>query len=251
MKFTAEIQEKVFAQLPKKQPVGVEITVDQLIQDLFPLMEDHKMTAVLCSEHRNVFMLFLNGELMVAHWDHKDAVSALEALYQSTDVLFAGYQIPVEHARAVLALIHGPARSRPEQEWQHLHLGLYQEVFTGCVLQETQSIHPCLWVDGEALLPPPNPHEGQYHVLEVPHPLPPNVMTAFRTYQQQRRNAELHSLWFRLEVILREFVGRGAPAALQHLKQMHRNESPEALRSSLRQWIKDTLDQDALTMFDA
>ncbi|GEM47765.1 hypothetical protein [Deinococcus cellulosilyticus] len=251
MKVTPEIQEKVFAQLPKNQPLGVEITVDQLIQDLFPLIEDHKMTAALCSKEGRAFLLFVQGELLIAHWEQKDAVAALEMIYQASDVVFSGYQIPVEHARAVVALIHGNARSRPEQDWQVLHLGLYQEVFTGCVLQETSTLHPCLWVDGDALLPPPQISEGNYHVLDVPHPLPPNIMAAFRTYQQQRRNAELHSLWFRLEVILREFVGRGAPSALQHLKQMHRNESPEALRSSLRQWIQDTLDQDALTMFDA
>ncbi|GGJ37816.1 hypothetical protein [Deinococcus roseus] len=251
MKFTPEVQNRVLSQLPRHQPLGVEMTAEQLFQELLPLIEDHKMTAVLGTHNQEAFFLFLQGELLVALWNQKDAVSALEMLYQAPDLGFVGYQIPPESARAILALTHGSARSRPEQNWTKLHLSLYQEVFTGCVLQEAHPLHVCLWVDGDALLPPEHPDEGTYHVLEVPHPLPPNIMTAFRTYQQQRRNAELHSLWFRLEVILREFVGRGAPSALQHLKQMHRNESPDALRISLRQWIQDTLDQDALTMFDA
>lgn len=252
MSIPESLRDQVMAQLPTTDTLGTEMQAEQVIQELLPLIEENALTAVIASQNREGFLLFIRGELVSAQCGNKDAVSALELLYTLPAFAFSAYQLPYEHARAMLALTHGIPRSVVPQNWKDLHLSLYQEVFTGCSLQETgKTTRVCLWVDGDALHPLQETDGATYQVLEVPHPLPPNIMMAYRTYHQQKRNAEIHSLWFKLEIILREFVGRGAPAALQHLKNLHRNEMPEELRQSLRQWIQDTLDEDALAMFDA
>jgi hypothetical protein len=71
-----------------------------------------------------------------------------------------------------------------------------------------------------------------------------------RQEDQEQRNTRLNVVWNAAQEVLREYMGRGAPSALERLRKVHTADDPTTLEKALRRWMTESLEPNAATLFD-
>lgn len=131
---------------------------------------------------------------------------------------------------------------------------LAQEQFTGALVLEDGLVgRAWFFARGKHLFagePPSHFREGHLHLVQAPSKAPPDLLEQARLEDQEQRAIRLNVVWNAAQEVLREYMGRGAPLALERLRKIHTTEDPATLEKALRRWMIESLEPNAATLFD-
>ncbi|MCS7067129.1 MAG: hypothetical protein RMK51_04695 [Meiothermus sp.] len=131
---------------------------------------------------------------------------------------------------------------------------LVREQFTGALILEDGLVgRAWFFARGKHLFGgvlPSQFREGRLHLVQAPSKAPPDLLEQARQEDQEQRRARLNVVWNATQEVLREYMGRGAPAALERLQRIHTTDDPALLEKDLRRWMNESLEPNAATLFD-
>ncbi|WP_297853724.1 hypothetical protein [Meiothermus sp.] len=129
-----------------------------------------------------------------------------------------------------------------------------QEQFTGAlVLEDGLAGRAWFFARGQRLFGgelPEQFREGRLHLVQAPSKAPPDLLEQARQEDLEQRSIRLKVVWNAAQEVLREYMGRGAPLALERLQKIHTTDDPTALEKTLRRWMAESLEPNAATLFD-
>jgi hypothetical protein len=230
---------------------------------------------VLVQLDQPAYMLFYRGRLLEAwcisqnqHLLGSDAYHAIRRDLLQGEVSL--YRLSVETVPAILALTQGSLRivrvAATGVMVADLREALEQEKFTGSLVLENGSVGRAwyflkgqlLFVDPSILetgeVPqggiPRSFREGWVHLVQSPMKPPLDLLEVVREEKFQERQNLLETTWSAAQEVLREYMGRGASPALERLRKIHTTQDPAQLEQTLRQWMEQSLEPSAASLFD-
>lgn len=131
---------------------------------------------------------------------------------------------------------------------------LTQEQFTGALVHEDGLVgRVWFFARGKRLFGSELPQEfprGHLHLVQAPSQAPPDLLELARQEDQQERSIRLNVVWNAAHEVLKEYMGRGAPSALERLRKIYPADDPTALEKDLRRWLMESLEPNAAILFD-
>lgn len=209
------------------------------------------------------WLAFYRGRLLEAWrqttYGHLSGTVAYRALQREMGLgTLSLYRLQPDDLPPVVALTQGSLRmaavAASSMVVADLLDSLAQEQFTGALVLENGLVGRAWFFargkhlfDGEL---PTQFREGHLHLVQAPSKAPPDLLEQARQEDQDQRNTRLNVVWNAAQEVLKEYMGRGAPLALERLRKIHTTEDPATLEKALRRWMTESLEPNAATLFD-
>ncbi|GIW28311.1 MAG: hypothetical protein KatS3mg070_1674 [Meiothermus sp.] len=256
----------LLAALPRRDPVAESVQGSLLTPDLIERLRGEGFCgyalARFSGEERG-WLAFYRGRLLGAWrqttYGHLAGTVAYRALRREMGLATLSlYRLQPDDLPPLVALTQGSLRAT----WAaasnvvaaDLMDQLSQEQFTGALVLEDGLVGRawfffrgnCLF--DEAL--PPEFHEGYLHLVQAPGQAPADLLEQAQQEDQAQRSSRLSVVWSAVQEVLKEYMGRGASSALERLREIYTTDDPTALEKALRQWLTESLEPNAATLFD-
>lgn len=209
------------------------------------------------------WMVFYRGRLLEAWrqttYGHLSGTAAYRALQREFGMgTLSIYRLQPDDLPPVVALTQGLRRmigaAAGSLEVVDLVDSLVQEQFTGVLVCE-DGLGGQAWflargrfLFGEKM--PSKFSEGRLHLVQAPSKAPPDLLELARQEDLEHRHARLAVVWNAAQEVLTEYMGRGAPLALERLRNIYPSDEPTALENALRRWMTESLEPNAAVLFD-
>jgi hypothetical protein len=208
------------------------------------------------------WMVFYRGRLLEAWrqttYGHLSGTAAYRALQREFGMgTLSIYRLQPDDLPPVVALTQGLVRimgAASSVEVVDMVDSLVQEQFTGALVVE-DGLGGRAWFLGRGRLlfgeklPSMFP-EGRLHLVQAPSKAPPDLLELARQEDLEHRTARLAVVWNAAQEVLTEYMGRGAPLAIERLRGIYPSEEPAALEHALRRWMTESLEPNAAVLFD-
>jgi hypothetical protein len=209
------------------------------------------------------WLLFYRGRLLEAWrqttYGHLSGTTAYRALQRELgSSTLSLYRLQPDDLPPMVALTQGLLRITAAAAGGVVMVDLLdllvQEQFTGVLVLEDGLVGQAwFFARGKHLLSEELPvqfREGRLHLVQAPSKAPPDLLEQARQEDQEQREIRLNVIWNAAQEVLKEYMGRGAPPALERLQIIHTTHDPASLEKALRRWMIESLEPDAATLFD-
>jgi hypothetical protein len=252
--------------LPQHDPLAENVPGGLLTSELVERLRGDNFCgyalARFSGEERG-WLAFYRGRLLEAWrqttYGHLSGTVAYRALRREFGLgTLSLYRLHPDDLPPVVALTQGLLRmagmSASSVVIEDLMGSLMQEQFTGALVLEDGLVgRAWFFARGKRLFSgelPAQFREGSLHLVQAPSKAPPDLLEQARQEDQEQRNTRLNVVWNAAQEVLREYMGRGAPSALERLRKVHTADDPTTLEKALRRWMTESLEPNAATLFD-
>ncbi len=252
--------------LPQQEPLAEGVPGGLLTPELVERLRGDNFCgyalARFSGEERG-WLAFYRGRLLEAWrqatYGHLSGTAAYRALQREFGQgILSLYRLQPDDLPPMVALTQGLLRmtgmAASSVVVADLMHALMQEQFTGAlVLEDGQVGRAWFFARGRRLFSGDMPtqfREGRLHLVQAPTKAPPDLLELARKEDQEHREARLDVVWNATQEVLKEYMGRGAFAALERLRKIYTSDDPTALEKALRQWMIQSLEPGAATLFD-
>ncbi len=252
--------------LPQHDPLAESVPGGLLTSELVERLRGDNFCgyalARLPGEERG-WLAFYRGRLLEAWrqttYGHLSGTVAYRALQREFSLgTLSLYRLQPDDLPPVVALSQGLLRmtgmAASSVVVADLMNSLMQEQFTGALVLEDGMVgRAWFFARGKRLFGgevPAQFREGRLHLVQAPSKAPPDLLELAQQEDQEHRNARLNVVWNAAQEVLKEYMGRGAFAALERLRKIHTTDEPAALEKALRHWMTESLEPNAATLFD-